>query len=89
MIKGKKGNGKAKRKAARIEDLPVPVDARTIWQSTVIPNLLLLLLSEEQPWEVSDDNLKAALAKVCNRAYGDRVEMDFEKGKTAFELVTC
>jgi hypothetical protein len=84
MIKGKKG--KAKRKAARIEDLPA--DARTTWQSTVIPNLLLLLLSEEQPWEVSDDHLKTALAKVCDRAYGDRVKMDFEKGKTAFELVT-
>ena len=87
MIKGRRGNGRVKRKTARIEDLPA--DARAIWQSTVIPNLLLLLLSEEQPWEVSDDNLKAALAKVCNRAYGDRVEMDFKKGKTAFELVTC
>ena len=87
MIKGKKGNGKAKRKAARIEDLPA--DSRTTWQSTVISNLLFLLLSEEQPWEISDDNLKIALAKVCDRAYGDlEVKMDIEKGKTAFELVT-
>jgi hypothetical protein len=85
MIKGKKGNGKAKRKAARIEDLPA--DARTTWQSTVIPNLLFILLSGEQPWEVSDDNLKTALAKVCDHAYGDRVNMDIEKGKPAFELV--
>ena len=86
MIKGKKGNGKAKCKAARIEDLPV--DSRTTWQSTVIPNLLFLLLSEEQPWEISDDNLKIALAKVCDHAYGDlEVKMDIKKGKTAFELV--
>jgi hypothetical protein len=86
MIKGKKGDGKAKRKIARFEDLPA--DARTTWQSTVIPNLLFILLSEEQPWEVSDDILKKALAKVCDRAYGDRVKMDIEKGGTAFELVT-
>ena len=87
MIKGKKGNGKTKRRAARIEDLPA--DARTIWQSTVIPNLLFLLLSSKgQPWEVSDDNLKTALAKFCDHAYGDRVKIDVEKGKVGFELVT-
>jgi hypothetical protein len=86
MIKGTKGNGKTKRKASRIEDLPA--DTRTTWQSKVVPNLLFLLLSKEQPWEVSDDNLKAALAKVCNRAYGDRVKIEIEKGKVAFELVT-
>jgi hypothetical protein len=85
MIKGKKGDGKAKRKTARIEDLPV--NARTKWQNTVIPNLLYLLLSEEQPWEVLDDNLKTALAKVCDRAYGDQVNIDIERGETAFELV--
>ena len=86
MIRGKKGNGKAKRKTARIEDLPA--NARLTWQNTVIPNALLLLLSEEQPWEVSDDHLKTTLAKVCGRAYGDSVKMDIEKRKTAFELVT-
>lgn len=85
MIKGRTGNGKAKQKAARIEDLPV--DARITWKSTVVPNLLFLLLSEEQPWEVSDDNLKTTLVKVCDRAYGDRVKLDIEKGKPAFELV--
>ena len=85
MIKGMKGNVKTKRRAARIEDLPV--DARTTWQSTVIPNLLFILLNGEQPWEVSDDNLKTALAKVCDRAYGDRVKIDVEKGKVAFELI--
>jgi hypothetical protein len=86
MIKGKKGKGKAKRKTARNEDLPA--NARSTWQNTVIPNLLFLLLSEEQPWEISDDNLTIALAKVCDHAYGDRVKMDVEKGNTAFELVT-
>ena len=86
MIKGKKGKGKAKRKTTWIEDLPA--DARSIWQSTVIPNLLFLLLSEEQPWEVSDDSLKKALTKVCDCAYGGRIKMYIEKGETAFELVT-
>ena len=86
MINGKKGKEKAKRKTARIEDLPT--GARSTWQSTVIPNLLSLLLNGEQPWEISDDNLKIALAKVCDRAYGDQVKMDVEKGGTAFELVT-
>jgi hypothetical protein len=86
MIKGKRGNGKAKRKPARFEDLPA--DARIAWQSAVIPNLLFILLSEEQPWEVSDDNLKTTLAQVCDHVYGDRVKMDIEKGGTAFELVT-
>ena len=83
MIKGTKGNGKTKRRAARIEDLPA--DARTTWQSTVIPNVLFLLLSEGQPWEITDDNLKTALDKVCDRAYGDQVKIDIEKGK---DLVT-
>jgi hypothetical protein len=70
-----------------MEDLPA--DARTTWQSIVIPNLLFLLLSEEQPWEVSDDNLKTALTKVCDRAYRDRqVKIDIKKGEAAFELVT-
>lgn len=63
------------------------MDARTTWQKIVIPNLLFLLLSEEQPWEVSDDNLKKALAEVCDRAYGDQVKMDIGKGETSFELV--
>ena len=89
MIKGKKGDSesdrKAKRRTARIEDLPANVRAK--WQNTVIPNLLYLLLGEEQPWEVSDDNLKTALAKICDRAYGDQVKMDITRGKTAFELV--
>lgn len=86
MIKGKKGKGKTKRRAARIEDLPA--DARTTWQTTVIPNLLFIILSEEQPWEVSDDNLKSVLAKVCDHAYKNRVKIDVEKGDVAFELVT-